>query len=85
MDSTEGKTGNSDLRGDLYVVNDHHVSIIDGTTNISGRLIDNKAPGRLAAEVVQEAIMEAPKDITLKRLISNINKKCKPSIGSLIS
>lgn len=70
----QGKLGIPEICEDLYVVNDHFVAVIDGATNITGNLIHGKAPGRLAAEVIQRVILEARMDVTLQELIADINK-----------
>lgn len=69
----EGKYGRPEVCEDLCVVTANFVAVIDGATNISDRLIEGKAPGRFAAEVIQETLLEAQEDVTLKRLIAQIN------------
>lgn len=70
----QGKTYIQEICEDLYVVNEDFVAIMDGATNISGRLIGGKAPGRFAAEIIQQTIIKAKKDVTLVELLSSINK-----------
>lgn len=70
----QGKTTFQEVCEDLYVVNEDFVAIMDGATNISGRLIGGKAPGRFAAEIIQQTILEAKRDVTLEELLSSINK-----------
>lgn len=70
----EGKSGNPEVCEDLYVATENFVAVIDGATNVSGRLIDGKAPGRFAAEVIQETLLKARKDVSLVELIAEINE-----------
>ncbi|MBS4209355.1 hypothetical protein [Bacillus sp. FJAT-50079] len=69
----EGKIGVPEKCEDLYVTNDRFVAVIDGATNITGQLIQGKAPGRFAAEVVQHSIMNANADCTLEELVAEMN------------
>lgn len=70
----EGKTSSQEICEDLYVITEDFVAVIDGATNISGRLIRGKAPGRFAAEIIQQTILNARKDISLIDLLSVINE-----------
>lgn len=79
----EGKFGNPEVCEDLYVVTDDFVAVIDGATNISDRLIGGKAPGRFAAEVVQETLLEAQADVTLVELIGQINESLQSKYEQL--
>ncbi|WP_342506397.1 hypothetical protein [Sporosarcina sp. FSL K6-2383] len=69
----EGKVGRPEVCEDLYVITPDFVAVIDGATNISDRLIEGKAPGRFAAEVIQETLLGVQKDVTLVDLIAQIN------------
>ncbi|MEH7235376.1 hypothetical protein [Bacillus sp. JJ1562] len=68
-----GKQGDPLLCEDLYVCTDDFVAVVDGATNISGRKINGKAPGRLAAEIVKATIETLPRDVSLQDMVSTIN------------
>lgn len=70
----EGKSGDQNICEDMFVINDHYIAVIDGATNISGRKIADKTPGRLAAELVKKSIESAPKDLLLHQLIDTITE-----------
>ncbi|GIN39876.1 PP2C family serine/threonine-protein phosphatase [Heyndrickxia oleronia] len=70
----EGKLGKADLCEDMYVINDYFIAVIDGATNVSGRKINGKTPGRLAAELIKETIQNLPKDMLMSNMIEEINK-----------
>ncbi|MEK3888286.1 hypothetical protein [Bacillus sp. FSL K6-3431] len=73
----QGKIGAPEKCEDLYVVNENFVAVIDGATNITGSLLRGKAPGRIAAEVIQHTIISAEADIKLEDLIALINSKLR--------
>src|SRR5690625_4590422 len=75
--SNVGKRNDSNLCEDLFVVNENYVAVIDGATNISGRVIKGKTPGRLIAEIIQKTIDGLPWDVTLEELIAIINSKMR--------
>lgn len=81
--SSIGKTKDHNLCEDLFVINEDFVAVIDGATNISGRLIKGKTPGRLIAEIIQKTIKDLPCDITLEELISIINKRIQENYKRL--
>ncbi|MGJ9457989.1 hypothetical protein [Oceanobacillus sp. CF4.6] len=70
----KGKKDKPELCEDLYVFNQHFVAVIDGATNIWGRYIGNKSPGRLAAEVIKDAIEQIDDEkCTLEEMIDYMN------------
>src|SRR5690625_3339160 len=78
-----GKTKDRNLCEDLFVVNEDYVAVIDGATNISGRLIEGKTPGRFIAEIIQKTIEGLPRDVTLEELISIINERIQTTYKRL--
>ena len=53
----EAKTGSLELCEDGIAVNDCFVGVIDGVTNKSGFSFQSKSPGRIAMELIREAIL----------------------------
>ncbi|MFS0862083.1 hypothetical protein [Fredinandcohnia sp. 179-A 10B2 NHS] len=70
---SEGKLGEADLCEDLFVYTNDFVAVIDGATNISGRKMNGKTPGRLAAEIIKATIESLPREISLQDMIKEIN------------
>lgn len=70
---SEGKLGEADLCEDLFVYTNDFVAVIDGATNISGRKMNGKTPGRLAAEIIKATIESLPREISLQDMITEIN------------
>ncbi|WP_226036560.1 hypothetical protein [Aquibacillus saliphilus] len=71
---SEGKKGDSLLNEDLYVLTDHFIAVIDGATNVSGKRIADKTPGRFAAEIIKDTIEGLTAETTLEKMISHINE-----------
>ncbi|RDW22137.1 hypothetical protein CWR48_00030 [Oceanobacillus arenosus] len=70
----KGKMEKEEVCEDMYVFNKHFAAVIDGATNVWGRSIGNKSPGRLAAEVIKDSIEQVPNEkCTLEELIEYIN------------
>jgi hypothetical protein len=58
-----GKYGDPARCEDAVVTTAHHVAVLDGATTAAGLQIDGRAPGRLAMEVLREAITRLDPDI----------------------
>ena len=72
----KGKKDKEELCEDLYVFNQHFVAVVDGATNVWDRTVGDKSPGRLAAEVIKEAIEQMDDEkCTLEKMIDHINGK----------
>lgn len=78
-----GKQGDPLLCEDLYVNTDDFVAIVDGATNVSGKEMNGKTPGRLAAEIIKSAIESVPRDVTLQDMVSAINDKLQATYADL--
>lgn len=70
-----GKQGNKDYCEDNYVFNDHYACVVDGATNVSGRLIGGQSPGRAASSIIAGVIAELPPDADLHFILAAINEK----------
>lgn len=70
---SKGKLGDPLLCEDLYVCTDDFVAIVDGATNVSGKKMNDKTPGRLAAEIVKATIETLPREISLQDMVFAIN------------
>lgn len=66
---------NAQANEDGIFVNEHFVAVIDGATAKSDLKIDNKSTGRLATELVIDAIKEFPDSIKMEAAISAITKR----------
>lgn len=71
----EAKTGDMKTCEDTYVYNEHFVGVIDGATNVSGKLISGKTPGQQAAHLIKETILELDGDENIHDIIARINKR----------
>lgn len=72
---SEGKLGNPEKSEDLSFCNEDFAMVVDGATNVTGKLINGKAPGRLAAELIQETVKTLPAQTNLEDMLQAINKK----------
>lgn len=66
---------NAQANEDGIFVNEHFVAVIDGATAKSDLRIDNKSTGRLATELVIDAIKEFPDSIRMEEAIAAITKR----------
>ncbi|MEH7383232.1 hypothetical protein V7138_22410 [Bacillus sp. JJ1533] len=78
-----GKQGDPLLCEDLYVYTDNFVAVVDGATNISGRRINGKAPGRLAAEIIKTTIENLPRDVFLHDMVAAINDNLQSAYAEM--
>ncbi|WP_079709392.1 hypothetical protein [Paraliobacillus ryukyuensis] len=69
----EGKKGDLDLCEDMCVVTDNFAAVIDGATNVSGKLIENMTPGRLAATIIKETLENITPSAKLETIVEQIN------------
>ena len=53
----EAKTGKAELCEDGIAVNEHFIAVLDGVTNKSSFSFQSKKPGRIAIELIREAIL----------------------------
>jgi glycerophosphoryl diester phosphodiesterase len=70
----ESKTGKAELCEDGILATDHFIAVIDGVTNKSSFSFQSKTPGRLAMELIREAIALLPPDISAAEGIGSINR-----------
>jgi glycerophosphoryl diester phosphodiesterase len=70
----EAKTGKAKLCEDGLAVNEHFVAAIDGVTNKSGFAFRSKSPGRIAMELVREAILGLNPQIDATCALEEINR-----------
>lgn len=71
----EGKLRMPELCEDITVCNEDFVAVIDGATNVSGKLIAGKTPGRFAAELISSVIESLPEISTLADMLERIKEK----------
>ncbi|WP_042143643.1 hypothetical protein [Paucisalibacillus sp. EB02] len=74
---TQSKSGNMDLCEDAYFCNEHFAAVIDGATSVSDRLYNGKTQGRLAAELIREAMSTLDGKETINEIVTVINKEYK--------
>jgi glycerophosphoryl diester phosphodiesterase len=70
----ESKTGKSGLCEDGIVVTGDFIAVIDGATNKSGFSFHSKSPGRIAMELIREAVSAFPPDTGAADGIDRINR-----------
>jgi glycerophosphoryl diester phosphodiesterase len=70
----EGKTGKAELCEDGLAANEHFVAAIDGVTNKSSFSFESKGPGRIAMELVREAILSLDPQIDATGALEEINR-----------
>lgn len=56
MHLIQSKTGKTADCEDTFFINEHFAGVIDGDTNVSGRLFHGKTPGQLAVSTIKRAI-----------------------------
>lgn len=71
------KSNNPDLCEDTYLCNEHFAAVIDGATSVSDRLYKGKTQGKLAAELIREAILTLNGSENIEEIIMVINEKYK--------
>lgn len=71
----EAKTGDMKTCEDTYVYNEHFIGVIDGATNVSGKLISGQTPGQHAARLIKETILQLAGDETINAIIAHINRR----------
>lgn len=69
----QSKIGNIDVCEDTYLCNDHFVAVIDGATNVSGKLFQGKTPGQHAAITIKETILSLSGTEDIQEVITAIN------------
>lgn len=72
-EKTVSKTGNRDTCEDRYCVTEHYACVIDGATNVSGRIYNGLTPGQIASGVIVETIPTLPPDAAISEIIKIIN------------
>jgi len=70
---SEGKLGNPDKCEDLSFCNDDFAMVVDGATNVTGKLINGKAPGRFAAEIIKGTVETLSAETNLEDMLQAIN------------
>jgi len=70
----EAKTGKAELCEDGFAVNDYFAAVIDGATNKSGFSFQSKSPGRIAMELIREAILGLDSGCDAAAAIAEINR-----------
>lgn len=71
---SESKTGTAHDTEDASVVTDHFAAVIDGASNVSGRLINGKSPGKHAAALVKESISALKGPESIDEIVHLINE-----------
>jgi len=70
----EAKTGAAETCEDGIAVNDYFAAAIDGVTNKSGFSFQSKSPGRIAMELIKEAVLDLNPEIGAEAALENINR-----------
>ncbi|SDM24597.1 hypothetical protein [Sediminibacillus halophilus] len=70
----QGKRPDPELCEDMLVINEDFTAVIDGATNVSGKKINGKSPGRIAGEIVKQTVERMDKKVTLEGMIEQINQ-----------
>lgn len=73
----QSKSGNMELCEDIFFCNEHFAAVIDGATSVSDCLYDEKTPGRIAAELIWDAISSLKGQESIDEIITVINEKYK--------
>ncbi|GAK08099.1 hypothetical protein [Geomicrobium sp. JCM 19038] len=69
------KTGNKADMEDVTVVTEVFAAVIDGATNVSGRMIDGSTPGQHASRLVVETIQSLTGHEVIHEIIQLINRR----------
>ncbi|GIP33635.1 hypothetical protein [Paenibacillus sp. J2TS4] len=72
-EKTVSKTGNRDTCEDRYCVTGHYACVIDGATNVSGRIYNGLTPGQIASGVIAKTIPTLPPDADISEIVKSIN------------
>jgi len=70
----EGKAGKAELCEDGIAFNDNFAAVIDGVTNKSGFSFESKSPGRIAMELIRDAVLGLDPEIDAAGALKEINK-----------
>ena len=73
----EGKTGKPELCEDGITLNENFAAVIDGATSKAAQSLETKSRGRIAMELIKEAILEMDAEIDAIGAICQINKRIK--------
>lgn len=79
----QSKSGNLEKCEDTFLVNEHFACVIDGATNVSGRIFNERTPGQLAASTIKHAISHLQGHETIEGIIAEINHHYKKLYYSL--
>lgn len=71
----EGKYGNLKKCEDAIVVTENYACVIDGASSKVDMLFDGKTSGKVASEIITEAIVELPSNIGWKEVLERISNK----------
>jgi len=71
----EGKYGNLNKCEDSIVFTDNYACVIDGSSSRVNMLFDGKTNGKIASEIVAEAVNEFPTNISWKEILERIYNK----------
>ncbi|EZH66666.1 hypothetical protein DH09_12170 [Bacillaceae bacterium JMAK1] len=69
------KTGDPSDMEDVTVVTESFAAVIDGATNVSGRMIDGSTPGQHASRLVAESIQSLTGHEEIREIIELINRR----------
>lgn len=71
---TVSKTGNDDFNEDAYVVTDTIVAVFDGETDKRDVIQEDPSPGRVASQVLTEAVAELSEDFDPEIMVKYLGK-----------
>lgn len=69
------KTGRIETCEDTYFVNEHFACVIDGATNVSGRLINGQSPGQIISQLIKSVMLQMPAYADLEQIVASINEE----------
>lgn len=73
----QSKSGNMALCEDMYFHNEYFAAVIDGATSVSDSLYGEKTQGRIAAELIRDAISSLNGRESIDEIITVINERYK--------
>ena len=79
----QSKSGDMSTCEDTFIINESFACVIDGATNVSGKVYDGKTPGQLAASTTRKAISELKGDETIQEIVDRINHHYRKLYESL--
>ena len=70
----KSKSGQDEICEDGIAANEHFIAVIDGVTNKSTFSFESKSPGRIAMELIREAVLGLAPDSSAADAVAEINR-----------